>query len=246
MAPSKKRSKRKSKSSKDAKQDRVIRKMQQFLDDTIETKIVDFNSGINPINVSVDGYMALAFFRQQTGLEPTQGGSTAVTAEGPHQGMRIGKKVTLLNQTWNIELLTPAYGATTENYNKIRLLIVENLDYTSVTDLELTDVLEYGNWSSNKRQVFISPYKKKSANNRRFKVMYDKVFTFDQSEKALRQIKYKHKYGTRDRVGKVLTFNEQGDLLPANHRVVMFAISDSADPQHPQIMWNCRSRYQDA
>lgn len=232
MAPSK-RSMRKS--NKDKKQDMAIAKINQFLKNTIETKITDFRhnaSGV-PVDVSVTPYRALAFYRNANG-------------QGTGDDDRIGNKVTLLSQTFNIELLCPAAGQGTEDYNKVRLLIVENTDFDDAYDLELTDVLEYGDWTSNARHVFISPYKKKAPNNRQYKVHMDKVFTLNLSEKALHQVKFKIDYRTKKKEGKVLKFNTALDTIPANHRMVMFAISDSASANHPQIGWICRNKYKDA
>lgn len=210
-----------------------LNKLEKFVNQTVENKVMDqVIDNHTPQNVDTAGYRTLAFFRPD--------------GSGTQDDERIGNKVTLLSQTWRMEILAPASGVTTENFSRVRLLIVENVDFTGASDLDLTDVLEYGSWALYGRSIFTSPYKTKGSNNKRYRVHFDKVIDLNQYDKGYKQFTYRKGYGNKNQRGKILEFSGPLATIPDNHRMVLFAISDSAVANHPQIMWNCRSIYKDA
>lgn len=209
-----------------------VSKLESMLSKTIENKVSDFNNGSNPIQFSTTPYSVLAFAR---GLSTGSDGDE-----------RVGNKMTLMSQSWRMTVRAPA-GTLDEQQNQVRVLLVENVGFTGDTDLQLTDVLQYGNFVQYGSQVFISPYKTNATDStKRYRILMDKVMTFSKTDKGYRHIRYKKRYGTKKNPGKILTFDNAVEQFPNNHRVVLFAISDSANANHPDIAWNCRNIYKDA
>lgn len=226
----------KKKNSTDRVQNKRIKKLEKqvrTLNVTNENKVKDFNTGSVPLPVSTTPYRQLAFARD--------------LATGPDGDNRIGNKVTLMSQTIRGILRAPASALTTEQQNQIRVIVVENIGYTGVTDLDLADVLQYGSFGSYGEQVFNSPYKTNAADStKRYKVHFDRVFTVNQTEKGYVHFSKRISYGNKRMKGKVLTFNSPLDPYPNNHRLVLFAISDSSVANHPDISFNVRTIYKDA
>lgn len=209
-----------------------VSKLESMLSKTVENKVSDINSGGTPIGFSTTPYTQLAFAR---GL-----------STGADANERVGNKMTLMSQSWNITIRAPS-GALDEQQNQVRLLLVENVGFTGTTDLALTDVLQFGDFPTYGTQVFISPYRTNANDStKRYKILFDKVMSFSKTDKGYRFLRYKKRYGTKKSPGKVLTFDSPVDAFPNNHRVVLFAISDSSVTAHPDITWNCRNIYKDA
>lgn len=228
--------KRRMKRRKDSVQDKRIKSLEKkvrTLTVTAENKVKDFDNGSNPIQVSTAGYTVLAFARD--------------LAAGVDGDNRIGNKITLMSQTWRGTVRAPASGLTTEQQNQFRLLLVENIGYTGTTDLELSDVLQFGDFASYGALVFNSPYRTNATDStKRYKVHMDKIIHLNQTDKGYYQFKKRIAFGNKKMRGKVLTFNTPLDSFPNNHRMVLFAISDSGASNHPDISWNCRSIYKDS
>lgn len=226
----------KKKNSQDRVQNKRLKKLEKqvrTLNVTNENKVKDFNTGNNPQPVSTIPYRNLAFARD--------------LSTGTDGDNRIGNKITLMSQTIRGTLRAPASALSTEQQNQIRLLIVENVGYTGTTDLELADVLQYGVFNNYGEQVFSSPYRTNAADStKRYKVHYDRVFSVNQTERGYIQFSKRITYGSKKMKGKVLTFNGPLDIYPNNHRLVLFAISDSSVANHPDISFNCRTIYKDA
>jgi hypothetical protein len=208
-----------------------VSKLENMLNKTLENKISDFRpTGFAPVNVTSLGLTYLAFARN--------------FLSGPDSDERVGNKVTLMSLTFRGELRAPASG--NEQHNQIRLIICENIGFTGATDLALSDVLEYSDFSTYGTQVFVSPYKTKVEATKRYRIIMDNIITLNQTTKGYYHFKKKVSYGTKNNRGKVLTFESPTDPFPNNHRLVMFAISDSTSAGHPDLTLNVRNVYKDA
>ena len=209
-----------------------VEALENLVGKTMENKVNDFlNHVTTPQPISTSGLTYLAFARNlQTGVDGDQ---------------RIGNKMTLMSQTFRGTIRAPA-GTLDEQQNQVRLLIVENLGFTGVTDLALTDVLQYGEYAVDGAQVFISPYKTNANITKRYRVHYDKVINLNKTDKGYFHFKKRISYGSKTNPGKELTFAGPLESFPNNHRLVMFVISDSAVTGHPDIIFNVRNIYKDS
>lgn len=209
-----------------------VKSLETMVGKTIENKVTDYvNHPSTPEQILPAGLTYLAFARNlQT---DTEGDA------------RIGNKTTLMSQTFRGVIRAPA-GIADEQQNQVRLLIVENLGFTGATDLQITDVLQYGDLTLDGAQRFVSPYKTNANESMRYKVHMDRVITFDKTNKGYYHFKKRIAYGTKTNKGKVLTFAGPLESFPNNHRLVLFVISDSGVSNHPDIMFNVRNIYKDA
>jgi len=208
-----------------------VAKLENMVNKTMENKVVDYDNGSTPTAVSTTGVTFLAFARNmQTGDEGDQ---------------RIGNKVTLMSQTFRGLIRAPS-GVTDEAQNSVRLLIVENLGYTGLSDLSIEDVLQKGVFSVDGTQVFVSPYKTNAAENKRYRVHYDRVITLNKTDKGYYYFKKRISYGTKNNPGKVLSFATSTSSFPNNHRLCMFCVSDSSLANHPDLTWNVRNIFKDS
>lgn len=206
-----------------------IKSLETMVGKTIENKVSNYRSHPNtPQPVSTAGLAYLAFAR----------GYNTGTAGNE----RIGNKITLMSQTFKGVIRAPV-GTLDEQQNQVRLLIVENVGFTGVTDLELTDVLEYGNFAVDGAMVFVSPYKTNVDTTKRYRVHMDRVITLNKTDKGYVHFKKRIAYG---KSGKALTFAGPLETFPNNHRLNLFVISDSAATAHPDILFNVRNIYKDA
>lgn len=231
MAPYK--GKKKFKKSTDAKQNQRLKKLENMVLKTMENKQTEYlNTGLNIPSTSVrDGQF----------LQLTQGVADGnVTVGGITQGARIGNSITLLRQQFNIDITQNGNVAPIDDWNRMRILIVEALDGNQ--PILINDVLEYSNYAVHGDLVFASPYTTKTATNRRYKVCYDKTVELNyRSKGASRVLKYIRKYKN----GKVVEFNDN-TAIPTNHQMTLLFISDSAAIPHPQASYSVRSTYKDA
>lgn len=156
---------------------------------------------------------------------------------------RQGKSICLLNQRFKANIICSG----TDNYNQMRILLVESVDGN--TTLSLSDVLEYSNYATVTDLVFVSPKKLVTGTNAKYKVHMDKTFelsalnTQGSQGKATKQISFNIKYG---KTGKVMTYAGTTAAQPTNHRLHLFCISDSVNVTHPSISYTVRSTYRDA
>lgn len=206
-----------------------IKRVENLVNKTIENKHVDYQATtVNGDQIYAASPVGkLAFFRQD--------------GTGPGEDERIGDKVTLMSQRFMMNLLKGGMGD-----KQVRVLIVENIGYDAATDLQLTDVLEYGSWATDSNTVFTSPYKIGADATKRYRVLYDKVFHLH-DQRPFVKIDFTKRYGTKTNPGKVLNFELDTADFPNNHRINAFAISDYVTGTHPPtITMLCRNRYKDA
>lgn len=208
-----------------------VRKLETMVGKTLENKVKDIDNGSIPDAVSTSGYVFRAFLKDISG--------------GADNDDRVGDKITLMSQTFRGVIRAPS-GIADEQQNQVRLLIVENIGWSGLTDLDLTDVLQKGNFALQGEQVFISPYKTAANENKRYRVHYDKVIKLNKTDKGYFHFKKRIAYGTKNNRGKVVTFSGPLSVYPNNHRMCLFCISDSGVTNHPDIAWQVRNIYKDA
>lgn len=208
-----------------------ITRLENQLKKTIEIKVNDFRpTGFAPVNIDTTGLTYLAFARN--------------LSQGEDSDERVGNKICLLSQTFKGMVRSPA-GPLDEQQNNVRLILVENIGYTGVTDLALEDVLEYADFGLYGTQVLVSPYKLKVPTTKKYRVLMDKVITMNKTDNGNYHFTKKITYGTKNNKGKILSFESATDTFPNNHRLVFFAISDSSAANHPDLTLNVRNRYKD-
>ena len=208
-----------------------IKRMENLVGKTIENKVVDYQAtAVNGEQIyAASPVTKLAFFRME--------------GTGPNDDDRIGDKVTLMSQRFMFGL-TKGSGA--QNDQRVRVLIVENIGYDPATDLELTDVLEYGSWATDNVTVFTSPYKLGADATKRYRVLFDQVYSLHETRYYVK-IDFTHRYGSKTNPGKVLNYELSTADFPNNHRICAFAISDYATgTAPPTITMLSRSKYKDA
>ena len=231
MAPYK--GKKKFKKRTDAKQNQRLKKLENMVLKTIENKQTEYvNTGLNiPSSGVRDGQF----------LQLTQGVADGnVTTGGVVQGARIGNSITLLRQQFNIDITQNGNVAPIDDWNRMRILIVEATDGNQ--PILIGDVLEYSSYATHGDMVFASPYTTKTTTNRRYKVCFDKTVELNYRAKgASRVLKYIKRYKN----GKVVEFNDN-TAIPTNHQLSLLFISDSAAIPHPQASYSVRSTYKDA
>ena len=208
--------------------DLKIKNLQKFVDKTIEKKSSDFwmtSAGGDTISTGYNRYLAV--FRTPE-------------AESAADGGRIADKVTLMSQRILGNLSMPTTG---EDYVRVRLIIVENVGFDSASDIELTDVLEYGDYAVNGNRVFSSPYKRVADNSKKYRRLFDKVYHMTKQNKPYVNFQYTRNYG---KTGRVVNFAGSADTIPVDLRLAIFVISDSAVTPHPRLEAMTRNVYRDA
>lgn len=205
-----------------------IKRVENIINKTIENKHVDYQATtVNGDQIyAASPVEKLAFFR--------------MSGTGAGESERVGDKVTLMSQRFLMNLKRGGQD------NQVRVLIVENVGYDNATDLQVTDVLEYGLWSTDNNTVFTSPYKIGADATKRYRVLYDKVFHLH-SQRPYVKIDFTKKYGTKTNPGKVCSYELDTSDFPNNHRINCFALSDyPTGVTPPTITMLCRNRYKDA
>lgn len=214
-AASKKRAQKKSKTV-DGRQNQRIKKLEQLVLPAIERKSRDINAF--GALISTSGYANQPIFQLE---------------QGDANNQRIGDKVTLLSHQVSMAL------ASQDNTQTIRVMFIVT---PSTTALSISDVLEYGNYTTHGDAVFSSPYKRKAntAENT-YKVMFDKVYHFRSNQRVLTD-KYEL---VPKKGGKQVQFQSAGSVMPENYQLQILAISDSSAAPHPAISYTVRSKYLD-
>lgn len=208
-----------------------IKRVENMINKTIENKYVDYQATtVNGDQIyAASPVTELAFFR--------------MNGTGPDDNERIGDKVTLLSQRWMMNLKK---GATPNLDQRVRLLIVQNIGYDSATDLDVPDVLEYGDWATHNQTILTSPYKIGADATKRYRVLFDKVYSLT-NDRPYVKIDVTKKYGTRTNPGKVCSYELPLSDFPNNHRICVFALSDYVTGSFPPTLTIlCRNRYKDA
>lgn len=201
---------------KNKQQDRRISKLEKFIYPTIEYKSRDILG--TDVSISSSGYSNQPMMQIEQGTANNQ---------------RIGDSVALMQH--GVTMTLRAVDST----NIIRILWVAT---PSTTAVSITDVLEYGNYTVYKDNVFSSPYKRKSATaETTYKVLFDKVYKFGTDDAVICD-----KYALKPyKDPKKLSFNSVGSVMPENYQLQILAISDSDAAGHPKISYVCRTKYYD-
>lgn len=215
----------------DKAQNQRIKSLEKFVYKTIENKQVNYdNAGGN--SISNAGYVSSQFLSLNTG--PEDGAALGDEA-------RIGNSITLMKQQINCYL----EASSTDNYNRMRMLIVESIDGNE--SLALSDVLLYNNWTTHGQLVLSSPYTTKTDTNKRYKIHFDKTYELNSNAQgATRVIKHVIKYRENGSPGKVLEYDGPGETNANNHRLSVMWVSDSTATTHPVAYFSVRSTYKDA
>lgn len=160
---------------------------------------------------------------------------------GAGEEKRIGNKVTLLSQRFQMNLVKGGPGD-----KVVRILVVNNPNYESSATLNVADVLQYSSWGTDGFQIFTSPYKIDVDASKSYNVLYDKVFSLT-DVRPYAKVDFMKKYGTKTSPGKVCNFELDTSDFPTNHRISIFAITDHTGSSNaPKITMMCRNKYIDA
>lgn len=198
------------------RQNQRIAKLEKLIYPSIEKKSRDVTAF--GVAISSSGYS------NQPMMQLEQG-------DGPNQ--RIGDKVTLLRHD---VCMTLAAQDTTQSVRVIWF-------YTpSTTALDIDDVLEYGNYTTDNDMVFSSPYRRKAPTaENTYKVLFDKVYHFRSTDRVITD-----KYSLiPNKNGRQVNFQSDGSVMPENYQLQIVAISDSTASGHPAISYVCRTKYID-
>ena len=200
----------------DGRQNQRIKKLESLILPSIERKSRDINAF--GASISSSGYANQPIFQLE---------------QGDANNQRVGDKVTLLKHQVSMTL------ASQDSTNSVRVMFIVT---PSTTALAISDVLEYGNYTTHGDAVFSSPYKRKAntAENT-YKVMFDKVYHF-KSDMRLITDKYEL---VPAKNGKQVQFQSAGSVMPENYQLQILAISDSTSAGHPAISYTVRSKYID-
>lgn len=218
------------KKSKDKKQDKRIKDLEQFVYKTIENKQVNYS--ITAQSMPSSGFATSNFIQLSIGA--SDGASYGDPA-------RIGNTITLMNQRWGFNF----QGSSTDTYNQVRVLLVES--QSGAQNIALSDVLYYGNYATFGDLVFSSPYTTKTDTNKRYKVHMDKTFCISglPTKGGVPPVKV-IKHNIKWKGGKLLEYSGVGASLPTNHKMNLLVITDSVSATHPSMSYSVRSTYKDA
>lgn len=200
----------------DAKQNARLKKLERLVLPAIEYKSKD---QVNPSwTVGSSGRANYPMFELEQGDDFNQ---------------RIGDKVTLMSHNVSMTLRKA------DSSNIIRVLWIAT---PSTTPLGITNVLEYGNYTTHGDIVFSSPYKRRATTSENtYKVLFDKVYHFGNDEQTktdrYQLIPAKH--------GKQVSFVGVGETMPDNYQLQIIAISDSTASPNPSLDMVVRSKYID-
>ena len=223
------------KSSKDKKQDSRIRSLENFVYKTIENKQQNFHQA--ELDVLDVGRYSRPSLKLVVGSED---------GDDRPDAARIGNSVTLMRERYNFELRTTAGSNQT-----MRLIVVESKDGSE--DLIFDDILQFwkrqaGTADGTMRQTYTSHYTTKSAENKRYKIHFDKTYTFNPTGKGqVFRPKVDIKHGTKKNPGKVVEYSSAIDDVPVNHKITIMAVSDQLSGGNvPKMSYSSRLTYKDA
>lgn len=204
------------KKSKNSKQDRRIKKLENIVYPSLEWKSNDISAaGVAVSNAGYSNYPMIQL------------------AQGDGNNQREGDKVSLRYATLHLALTRA------DTSNIIRVLMVAT---PSATYAGLTDVLQYPNWTSAAEGVLCSPYKVKATNSEQtYQILMDKTYTLSGDiSTVVDKIKLK-----MPKKGKNCEFVGTNSVMPNNYNVSLLAISDSTGVSHPTIAYQFRFKYID-
>ena len=226
-----KRLRTKGRSRYDKKQDKVISQLKKFVNKTIANKQVNYAQ--LPVQVSSGGFASAGFAGVLQGAgDGTDSGSS---------NARIGNEVTLMRTLLKFNFDVAGPQATSEQYNKVRLIVVASADGSQ--SLGISDVLRYHSYTSDGDLVFASPYTTKTTTNKRYQLLLDKVFELNYGHRGSRQITLKKKWG---KTGKVINWNGNVGASPTDFKISVICITDSQAANHPTMSFASRHTYKDA
>ena len=209
------RKKKKAKST-DGRQNQRIKKLEKLILPAIEYKSKDQVNAAWTVGSS--GRSNYPMFQLEQGNDFNQ---------------RIGDKVTLLSHNVCMTLRKA------DTSNIIRVLWIAT---PSTTPLGITNVLEYGNYTTHGDLVFSSPYKRRAATSENtYRVLFDKVYHFGNDE----QTKTDRYQLIPAKNGKQVQFLGVGETMPDNYQLQIIAISDSTASPNPSLDMVVRSKYYD-
>lgn len=216
MGGKKKRRQRKAKTT-DGRQNQRIKKLEQTVYPAIERKSRDITAFAQSISSS--GYSNQPLFQLE---------------KGDGQSQRVGDKVTLKSMELSLSL------AAQDSTQSVRIICL----YTpSTTALSLTNVLEYGDYTTHGDAVFSSPYKKRASTaETTYNIMFDKVYHFKSTRRLMTDKVLLNKIPAK---GRQCNFQSDGSVMPENFQVQILAISDSTAAGHPALSYVVRSKYID-
>jgi hypothetical protein len=201
----------------EAKQNSRLKKLEKIVLHAPEKKSRDINAF--GVGISSSGYSNQPMVQLES---------------GNGRNARVGDKVTLMSSNVSMTL------ASQDTTNSIRIIFIAN---PSTTALAMTDVLEYGNYTTHGDAVFSSPYRRRAPTaENTYKILFDKVYHFKDNQRLITD-----KYTLRGvpKGGKQLNFNSDGSVMPENYNVQLLAISDSTASPHPAISYTVRSKFID-
>jgi hypothetical protein len=204
------------KRTKDMKQDRRIRKLENIVYPSIEWKSKDITAfDVDITNAGYENYPMMQL------------------AQGDSNSQREGDKVSLRRGTLHLSLTR---GDTS---NIIRVLVVAT---PSATHAGFSDVLEYHSYASNADGVFSSPYQVKATNSEQtYNVLADRVYQLP-NDKSTITAKIPIKMPKK---GKSCEFVSTSSSAPNNYNVSLLMISDSTATPHPKASYVMRWKYID-
>jgi len=204
------------KKSKDSKQDKRIKKLENIVYPSIDWKTKDTKGIAAAIQNS--GYQNYPMF---------------ALAQGTANNQRNGDYVSLRRGTLHLSLTR---GDTS---NIVRVLVVKT---PSSTYAGLSDVLEYHNFTTDGELVFSSPYQTNATNSEQtYQIMYDKVFQL-KGDMSTIAAKIPLKLPKR---GVDCHFVGSGTVQPNNYNISLLMISDSTAAPHPTASYVMRWKFID-
>jgi len=212
----------------------IAQQVRRLVNKTIENKQTEIVSVNNNISTSPTYYYSFAG-------KCKQGTNDSADQNAGSLSSRVGNSITMLREKFYLYFSPPATGTITENYNRIRVLLVESVEGNQ--NLVLSDVLKYHSYSLYGDMVFASPYTTKSGTNSRYKVHMDKTFqmTYNGGSQT-KIIKHVLKHG---KTGRVINFNDDS-ATPTDYALSLMVISDSGAAAHPRYNFAYRGIYKDA
>jgi len=204
----------------------IAKETRKLVNKTIENKQV--NGIRNTIFVTSAGYDS-----------NTVGDNINVTTrQGPEDGSltvgssaRIGNTVTLMRSCLDFNF---DVAATSEQYNKFRLIVVESTE--GAQPIALADVL------FTPGQPMSSQYTTSSGVNKRYKIWFDRKFEVNKGHNGSKRFHIVKKYG---KTGRTVDYTGSPET-PTNMQLTVLCISDSTVAPHPSMEYTVRHTYKDA
>ena len=211
---------------KDRKQDSRIKTLEEFVYKTIENKQIQYQ---NQTTVSTSGFTASSYLLPILATGADDGDVNNDTA-------RIGNTISLMRTclTGNVNV---AFG---DGHNRIRLMLVASKD--GAQEITAADVLSYHNYAIHGDLVFSSQYTTKSATNKNYTVLMDKVFDLNVYGPANKNFKFVKRWKS----GKELMYAGVSASAPTNYKLSLIGVSDSDSVNHPALNYMIRNTYKDA